>query len=313
LIDVLTRYFERFIRSQGVNPVVLDDFVGFFHSFYLDTGDYQQHSSRLLTWFEIVGKRADEMQTAAYQRFYLQSHVPLEYRWRLADETHQSGKLLTDVFQAIPRATDPSAAGSLATHVGPPERNDELFALTGARLDEIVPLRSLASTAKRLPWLLCTIAGGFLAALATGLFQIKPQHFITLALFIPAIVAIADTMVLQTTGMTMQVWRRRRPSVREMLYRLGKEVLAGVALGALAGAILCAVAMMWPGQTGLALCLGATATGSIVGAVAIGVAVPFLFGRTRWAGRIAAGPAVRVLAGVQALLLYTSLARWLFA
>jgi len=34
-MDVLGRYFERYLLPQGMNKPVLDDFVGFFHSFFL--------------------------------------------------------------------------------------------------------------------------------------------------------------------------------------------------------------------------------------------------------------------------------------
>ncbi len=79
-MDVLRRYFERFILPQGTNKAVLDDFAGFFHSFFLAGMEHQEYSSRLIAWLQIVAGCAEESQRAAYQRYYLENHVPLEFR-----------------------------------------------------------------------------------------------------------------------------------------------------------------------------------------------------------------------------------------
>ena len=61
-MDVLHHYFERFILPQGVNRAVLDDFVGFFHSFFLAGMDHQDYSSRSIAWLQIVTVCPDETQ-----------------------------------------------------------------------------------------------------------------------------------------------------------------------------------------------------------------------------------------------------------
>jgi magnesium transporter len=120
-------------------------------------------------------------------------------------------------------------------------------------------------------------------------------------------------MALQSAGITVRAWRRQKPSRRELRNHLAKEVFVGIVLGVVVGAIAGAAARVWLGQSIEALNLGVAVASGIVGAAAIGVATPVLLARTRWTARMAAGPIVRSIAAVLALLVYFNLARWLLA
>src|SRR5262249_201103 len=104
-IGPLASYFERFVASQGMRTEVVEDFVGFFPSFFLAGGQHQHYNSRLTGWLRVVARAEDEETRATLQRHYLEQHVPTEFRWQLANETHRAGLLLTSVFEAVPKPT----------------------------------------------------------------------------------------------------------------------------------------------------------------------------------------------------------------
>src|SRR5262249_54841592 len=178
---------------------VLDDFVGFFHSFFLAGMEHQDYSARLIAWLQIVSCCPDESQRAAYQLYYLENHIPLAFRWRLAEETYQAGRLLPAAFEQLQtmrpkEAESMEAAGLPAPTAGPV---DELFQLCGVHpFDSTSSLR--ASLVKRAPWLLGTLVGGLLAAGLSSIYQVQLQRVAAMVLFIPLILALAESAVLQS-------------------------------------------------------------------------------------------------------------------
>jgi len=310
-IEVLTRYFERFIQPRGLNHEVLVDFVGFFHSFYLEGAEYQDHGSRLLAWLQIVDGCMDESQRADYQRFYLAGFVPVEFRRRLAEETAQVGALLPAVLESIPKTTQGGAAEEVSRDFAASGISENLFQWTGIRPAEAPPSFSVSSLWRRLPWLLCTMGGGLLAAWATGFFRFNAAAFAAVAPFIPVVVGLAESMALQSAGLAASGARGRWTLSRKAPRSMEQELLAGVLLGVMGGIIAGGAAIALTRTLALALSLGLAVVGGMVGAAVIGTAVPLLIVRLGWSTRVAAGPLVRALASTLALLAYFGLARWL--
>jgi len=308
LIAILKRYFERFIEPQGLIREVLVDFVGFFHSFYPDGTEYQDHGSRLLAWLDVVGGCTDEARRAEYQQFYLDTFVPPEYRRRLTEETSQAGKLLPAVLEHVPLAIG-TAAATCAIPIG--AAADEVFQLTGVRIASGQPCVSFVSMWNRLPWLLCTICGGLLVALVTGFFHLKPTALAVLAPFVPLVAALAESMTLQSVALSTVRLQGQRPNVRDLFHTLGVEVLAAAILGVVSALVVGGVTMAWKGNSMLSLALGISVAGGVLSAAVFGIAVPFALGRVRWASRIAGGPIARCLVSTLALAMFFSLARWL--
>jgi hypothetical protein len=307
--DVLGPYFERFVRPRGARKELLDDFVGFFHSFYLEGTEYTDCSARLVGWLRVVGGCADEAERAAYQVYYLENCVPVEFRWRLAEEMHQSGKLLASVFEAVPRPAEPGAphGHSRVWRV----YHEDLFPLTGISGSEADPLPLVWATTRRLAALLPSIAGGFLAAYLSGLYRAKLQGVAGLALFVPLVLCLAESMTVQSVALIAQ-WLRRQGSGRQELFRdLGKELLAGLLLGVACGLIAGGVthALGWRGL--LPLCLGGAVAAGVALAPAVAVGTSLLLSLWQRGPRPAAGPVARALATTLALWLYFGLAGWL--
>jgi hypothetical protein len=102
----LTMYFVRYIQPQKLRDELLADFAGFFQSFYPEPMEYPDHEACLSGWLQIVADCADMKKKEAYQRYYLDHHVPHDFRRRLAEEMHQAGKLLPAVYEEYHKATE---------------------------------------------------------------------------------------------------------------------------------------------------------------------------------------------------------------
>lgn len=74
------------------------------------------------------------------------------------------------------------------------EGNDELFQLIGVQLADARHTSPVKAFQSRFPWLLANIAGGILAAFLSGVFKAELEQVVTLALFIPIVLALAESV-----------------------------------------------------------------------------------------------------------------------
>src|SRR5262249_10583281 len=123
--NIMAGYFQQFIVPKGTEKEVLDDFAGFFHSFYPDGKGYHDYSRGLVAWPRTVDDCTAETGKDRYQWYYLQHRIPAEFRWRLAKEMHGAGKLLDSVYDDLPKPTE-------IDWLGVPHAM--LFQLTGVRV-----------------------------------------------------------------------------------------------------------------------------------------------------------------------------------
>jgi magnesium transporter len=94
------------------------------------------------------------------------------------------------------------------------ERNDYLFQLIGVHLAESQLVSPWMSFTSRFPWLLCNIAGGILAALVAGIFEQDLKKTVALALFIPVVLALAESVSIQSVSLTLQLLQGQKPTLR---------------------------------------------------------------------------------------------------
>lgn len=192
------------------------------------------------------------------------------------------------------------------------EGNDDLFQLIGVHLTESQQASSLAAFLSRFPWLLANIGGGILAAFLSGQFEAELQKVVELALFIPVVLALAESVAIQSVSLALQLLRGKRPSLDSILQKLRLESVTGVFLGIASGITIAVVALLWIGNLQLAACLLGGIGGGVTCAAVIGVAMPNLL---RWFDRepqVAAGPISLALTDMATLSIYFLLARWMF-
>ncbi len=93
------------------------------------------------------------------------------------------------------------------------EDSDELFQLIGVHLTEAQQRSALVPFRQRFPWLLCNIAGGLLAALFSKVYQAElAWEGAVLALFIPVVLALAESVSVQSVSLTLRTLQVQRPT-----------------------------------------------------------------------------------------------------
>jgi magnesium transporter len=190
------------------------------------------------------------------------------------------------------------------------ERQDDLFQLIGVHLAESQQASPVAAVRSRFPWLLANIAGGILAAFLSGMFEAELQKVVALAMFIPVVLALSESVSMQSVSLSQQLLHGQRPTLSALVAKLRRESLTGVLLGAASAATVALVAAIWLRDTRVAFCLLAGITMGVTASALIGVIMPNVFRMGQRDPQVAAGPVALALSDLVTLLVYLNLARW---
>jgi magnesium transporter len=186
----------------------------------------------------------------------------------------------------------------------------DVFQLIGMHLSDARAQSPAAAFKDRFPWLLCNIAGGLACALLSGFYDQLLDAVILLAMFIPVVLALAESVSMQAMTLTLQTLRQHIGWPR-LLAALGRELATALLLGLASGLTVGLAALAWKRQSAVALAIGLSIALSIVTACLLGVLLPTLVRWLRGDPKVAAGPVVLATADLATLLFYFNLSRWL--
>ncbi|MCG3181675.1 MAG: Magnesium transporter MgtE [Phycisphaerae bacterium] len=165
--------------------------------------------------------------------------------------------------------------------------------------------------AMRFPWLLCNIVGGILCALLAGRFESLLGSTVVLALFVPVVLALAESVSIQSMTLTLQSLHGKAINWPRFRRTLSAEFLTACLLGLGGGLIVGGTALLWRGQWHVAAAIGVSICLSMITACLLGVLLPSAVRLFRGDPKIASGPIVLAAADLLTLLFYFTLAGWL--
>jgi len=169
---------------------------------------------------------------------------------------------------------------------------------------------------KRAVWLVILFLGEMLTATAMGYFQTEIERAVVLALFIPLIISSGGNSGSQATSLIIRALALRELSLHDWWKVAGREVVSGLMLGLILGAIGFARIAIWTTFTpiygpewplvastvGLAL-VGVVLWGSLAGSM-----LPFILKRCGVDPATSSAPFVATLVDVTGLVIYFTVA-----
>lgn len=188
------------------------------------------------------------------------------------------------------------------------DESDDVFQLIGVRLAEIRKASIPTAFTRRFPWLLCNIGGGIACALLASQFEGVLKRVVALSMFIPVVLAIAESVSIQTLSLALQAHHGNQFRWRETLAALMREVPTGVLLGGGAGILIASCALVWLHAGMVALTILASVTAAVTTAATLGLMVPTALLAARRDPKLASGPIVLTLTDLGTLTFYFGLA-----
>jgi magnesium transporter len=171
---------------------------------------------------------------------------------------------------------------------------------------------------KRAPWLAVLFLGELLTASAMGFYEDRIQQVIALVTFIPLIISSGGNSGSQATTLVIRALALGELRLRDWYRVIRKELITGLALGLILGAIGLMRIVVWE-AAGIAggygehwLALSITVSLSLVGVVlwgaVVGSMLPFILRRLGLDPATASAPFVATLVDVTGLVIYFTLA-----
>lgn len=153
----------------------------------------------------------------------------------------------------------------------------------------------------RLPWIIVGLLGGIIATVFASQFEALFAKNIQLAFFIPVIVYMADAVGTQTE--TVYVRNLGRKNVRLGTYLL-KEILLGLAMGAIFGAIMATFSYLWFRNLDTSMTVGLAMFTTMAVAPAISLIIPSIIQREHRDPAVIAGPFTTIIQDIISLAFY---------
>jgi magnesium transporter len=187
--------------------------------------------------------------------------------------------------------------------------NDDLFQLIGVHLARAKRLGVWGAFHNRFTWLLCNIVGGIICAFLSGIFTADLKKAVALALFIPVVLSLGESVSIQSLSLSLQRLHGKPPSWFAIVQRLTNESIVGIMLGLASGLVVGVVAFAWIGEFRLMGCILGGIVASMTCAAVLGALIPNILHRLKLDPRVAAGPVVLTITDIITLFCYFELAR----
>jgi magnesium transporter len=152
----------------------------------------------------------------------------------------------------------------------------------------------------RLPWLLVGLIGAMASAVLVGAFEAELDDVVLLAFFVPAVVYIADSVGTQTETLLI----RALAVDVNLATVIRRELLTGVLLGLVVGALFYPFAFLGWGDAGVALGVSLALFCSCSIATAVAMALPIALRHLGFDPAFGSGPLATVIQDLLSIAIY---------
>jgi len=198
------------------------------------------------------------------------------------------------------------------------EASEDIFRFAGSDDSELTSMTPLHACGARLPWLLITLATGFVTSFIFKKFLNDISQVMVLSFFVPVVMAMGGNTGIQSSTLVVRGLALGTLEGRSMLKVLGREISAGAIMGIACAAIIGLWARYLIHLSGhendlhtplfLSLTVGVALFSAMTFAAVFGAMVPIALNRLRVDPAVASGPFVTSSNDIFALLIYYSIA-----
>ena len=188
--------------------------------------------------------------------------------------------------------------------------NTDLFQVLGLKLEEGKRASTWLTYRTRMPWIFCNMIGGIACAVISRIFEAVLVQVILLAMFIPLVLSLSESISMQSMTYSLQLLNRPKISDRRRFYRVFNEWKMVFLLGLTCGCIVGGISLLWGDgiPPAIAIAIGIVLSITITGT--IGAAIPLVLHARKLDPKVAAGPVVLMMADVITTIIYLGLSSW---
>lgn len=184
----------------------------------------------------------------------------------------------------------------------------DIFQLIGMTVEEGKGFSLAKNYMNRMPWITCNLFGGIACAIISNFYELVLSQVILLAMFIPLLLTLSESISMQSVTSSMQLLRHKNITKIQCLRALYRDVKTVLFLSLTCGILVGAVSLLWGEGGAPAFVIGFGIFVSVIVSSFIGAAIPLLLHFLRWDPKVAAGPVVLMFADILTTAFYLTLA-----
>lgn len=192
------------------------------------------------------------------------------------------------------------------------EASEDIFKLAGSNDAELEDASPIASCKARLPWLLITLATGFLTSMILKAFihRITGMEVLALSFFVPIVMGMGGNTGIQSSTLIIRGLAVGSFHEKQLYHLLLRELTTGMLMGLICGSVIGIWARFVIGASTvfnpsfLAFTVGLALVSAMMFAAVFGAFVPLVLNRFKIDPAVASGPFVSASNDIIALLIY---------
>jgi len=188
------------------------------------------------------------------------------------------------------------------------EIRSEAFQLVGLHLESYRRKSILKNYVMRMPWLFCNLFGGLTCAFISDLYQLVLSKVLVLAMFIPLVLALSESVSMQTVMQTLLLIKKEGITLKRYLKMYLKEVQVVFLISVTCAFIVALLSPFWGEGLEVALVIGSGIFISILISSFFGAILPVFFRKLNLDPKIASGPVVLMAADIGTTIIYLTIA-----
>lgn len=189
------------------------------------------------------------------------------------------------------------------------ENVEELMKFSGILTNEdeiLAPQKGVWElVAARGPWLILGLAGGIIATVIVGKFELVLEREIALSFFIPVIVYMNAAVGTQTQ--TIYIRRSAVDKIKLAKY-LFQEFKIAVIIGGMVSFLIIIFESLWFRETGIGFIVGLSMFIGVMSSIFVGVMIPWFLDKAGRDPAIGSGPFATIIQDILSIVIYFSIA-----
>ena len=190
------------------------------------------------------------------------------------------------------------------------QRSHEIFQLLGMRLETNAYKHPMHAYAKRMPWILCNMLGGIACAIVSYIFQAVLIKVLLLAMFIPLVLALSESISMQSMTQSLQILKKQNISFKKIVSRVFFEIRVAILMSVTSGVLVGCLSLLWEAEVATAATIAAGITFSVILSAILGASIPIMLHSSKLDPKVASGPVVLTIADVTTTSFYLFLATY---
>jgi magnesium transporter len=188
------------------------------------------------------------------------------------------------------------------------EANEDITLMAGTGDEEFGERSPLRVSRARLPWLITGLFGGIASALVMNHFRHSLESVLTLAFFVPVIMAMGGNVGIQSSAIVVRELAIGSAGLVRTGSKLMRELKVSLINGFVLASVLLAITLVWQRDFRLGLLLGLCMLTIILWATLMGAVVPLLLKKMNVDPALATGPFITTSNDILGILIYLGIA-----